>query len=40
MLAQQGFACEKPVECAAIVELLIWREGDYTAEQRVREQSV
>ncbi len=39
LLAQQGFVCEKPVGHAAIVELLIWHEGDYTAEQRVREQS-
>jgi tRNA 2-thiouridine synthesizing protein A len=37
LLAQQGFVCKKPVERAAIVELLIWHEGDYTAERRVHE---
>ena len=39
LLAEQGFAYEKLVDRAAIVELLIWREGDSAAEQEVRDLS-
>jgi uncharacterized protein (DUF2249 family) len=37
LLAQQGFAYERPVERATTVELLIWRAGDAAAEQGVRD---
>jgi tRNA 2-thiouridine synthesizing protein A len=37
LLAQQGFAYERPAEQAKTVEVLIWREGDAVAEQGVRD---
>jgi len=37
LLAQHGFAYERPVERAKIVEVLIWRVGDALAEQGVRD---
>lgn len=37
LLAQQGFAYERPVERAKTVEVLIWRVGDAVAEQGVRD---
>ena len=37
LLAQQGFACEKPLHGTATIELLIWRAGDAVAEQGVRD---
>jgi len=39
LLAQQGFAYERPVERAKTVEVLIWRDGDSVAEQEVRDLS-
>ena len=39
LLVQQGFAYEKSVDRAAMIELLIWRKGDSVAERGVRELS-
>lgn len=39
LLAQQGFAYEKPVGRDKTVEVLIWRAGDAIAEQGVRDLS-
>jgi uncharacterized protein (DUF2249 family) len=39
LLVQQGFSYEKTVDGAAMIELLIWCDGDEVAERAVRAHS-